>query len=147
MHSLTTQQIQRLQYLKPSTGFREDIQYNNFMYGVLSSLPTAVLPEKPSYARYVKEHIFDPLQMNSTTFALAVANATGKLADGFTRENINVTENPLGPGTTRVLPYFFPPTTENGDSAFHSFSSLHINKTYNFPRSDLRAGRHSQHGR
>ncbi|KAJ7512257.1 hypothetical protein B0H11DRAFT_2214060 [Mycena galericulata] len=40
------------------------------------------------------------------------------MADAFTRD-INVTENPLGPGTTRVLPYYFPPASEDGDR-FHS---------------------------
>jgi hypothetical protein len=85
------------------------------MYTVLSYLPTALLPHKPSFARYVKEHIFNRLQMNSTTFSFAAANATGRLVDGFVRQGINITENPLGKGTTRVAPYLFP-ATEEGDS-------------------------------
>ncbi|KAF7338793.1 Beta-lactamase class penicillin binding protein [Mycena sanguinolenta] len=107
--------VKRLRYLKPSTGFRENTQYSNLMYTVLSYLPTALLPDKPPFARYVKEHILDPLGMNSSTYSFAVANATGNLADGFAREGINVTENPVGPGTTRVLPYLMPGVTEDGN--------------------------------
>ncbi|KAJ7908943.1 beta-lactamase/transpeptidase-like protein [Mycena leptocephala] len=108
--------IERIQYLKPSLGFREGTQYNNFMYVVLSYLPTVLLPNKPPFGRYVKEHILDPLGMNSSTYSFTVANGTGRMADGFAREKINTTENPLGPGTTRVLPFFFPNSTEDGDT-------------------------------
>ncbi|KAF8217636.1 beta-lactamase/transpeptidase-like protein [Mycena galopus ATCC 62051] len=107
--------VNRLRYLKPSTGFRENTQYSNLMYSVLSYLPTALLPDKPPFARYVKAHILDPLGMNATTYSFAVANATGNLADGFAREGINVTENPVGPGMTRVLPYWMPNVTEDGN--------------------------------
>ncbi|KAF7374353.1 Beta-lactamase class penicillin binding protein [Mycena sanguinolenta] len=107
--------VKRLRYLKPSTGFRENAQYNNMMYTVLSYLPTALLPHKPPFARYVKEHILDPLGMNSSTYSFAIANATGNLAQGFARVGINVTENPVGPGTTRVLPYLTPGVTEDGN--------------------------------
>ncbi|KAJ7261002.1 beta-lactamase/transpeptidase-like protein [Mycena rebaudengoi] len=86
--------IKRLQYLKPSTGFREDLQYNNLMYIVLSYLPTALIPGRPPFARYVKQHIFDPLGMKSTTYSFAEANETGRMADGFVRFNINYTDNP-----------------------------------------------------
>ncbi|KAJ7774038.1 beta-lactamase/transpeptidase-like protein [Mycena metata] len=108
--------IERLQYLKPSLGFRDAAQYNNIMYAILSYLPTALLPNKPLFARYVKEHIIDRLGLNSTTYSFAIANATGTMADGFAREAINITENPLGPGTTRVLPFLFPTETEDGST-------------------------------
>ncbi|KAJ7484270.1 beta-lactamase/transpeptidase-like protein [Mycena latifolia] len=108
-------QFKRMKYLKPSTGFREDTQYNNIMYAVLSYLPTALLPDKPPFAQYVKKHIFEPLGMNSSTYSFAIANATGKMADGFARQGVNVTENPLGAGTTRILPYLFPTAGEDGD--------------------------------
>ncbi|KAJ6627613.1 beta-lactamase/transpeptidase-like protein [Mycena sp. CBHHK59/15] len=108
-------QVKRLRYLKPSTGFRENPQYNNIMYAVLSHLPTALLPHKPPFARYVKEHIPEPLGLNPTTHSFAVTNATGNFAVGFAREGINVSENPVGAGTTRVLPYFLPNVTEDGN--------------------------------
>ncbi|KAJ7249404.1 beta-lactamase/transpeptidase-like protein [Mycena rebaudengoi] len=107
--------IERLQYLKPSTGFREDLQYNNIMYSVLSYLPTALLPGHPPFARYVKEYIFDPLGLNSTTYSFATANETGRMADGFVRLAINNTENPIGPGTPVVVPYWLPNVREDGD--------------------------------
>ncbi|KAJ7154569.1 beta-lactamase/transpeptidase-like protein [Mycena filopes] len=106
---------ERLQHLKPSTGFRENPQYSNIMYAVLSYLPTALLPDKPPFARYVKQHLLDPLGMNSTTYSFAVANATGNLADGFARTGINASD-PLGSGTTRVLPFFMPTVGENGNA-------------------------------
>lgn len=85
------------------------------MYAVLSYLPTALLPDKPPFARYVKEHIIDPLGLNSTTYSFAIANATGNVADGFARVGINVSENPVGAGTTHVLPFFLPDVGEDGN--------------------------------
>ncbi|KAF7348644.1 Beta-lactamase domain-containing protein [Mycena venus] len=108
--------VKRLRYLKPSTGFRENPQYNNIMYAVLSYLPTVLLPHKPPFAQYAKEHILEPLGMSATTYSFPVANATGNMAEGFARVGINVTENPVGPGTTRVLPYLTPNVTEAGNA-------------------------------
>lgn len=104
-----------MQYLKPSASFRDNLQYNNIMYAVLSYLPTALLPDKPPFARYVKDHLFDALQMNSTTYSFAVANATGRMADGFSRTGVDVSVNPLGAGTPLVVPYFDPSVGEDGD--------------------------------
>ncbi|KAJ7766554.1 beta-lactamase/transpeptidase-like protein [Mycena maculata] len=98
--------LQRLQHLKPSTGFREVYQYNNFMYAALSYLPTALLPHQPPFASYVKDNIIDPLGMNSTTYSFAVANATGRLADGFAREGVNTTADPLAAGIPHALPFW-----------------------------------------
>ncbi|KAJ7154577.1 beta-lactamase/transpeptidase-like protein [Mycena filopes] len=107
---------ERLQHLKPSTGFRENLQYTNIMYAVLSYLPTALLPDKPPFGRYVKQHLFDPLGMNSTTYSFAIANATGNLAQGFARTGINASDPlALGSGTTRVLPFFMPTAGEDGN--------------------------------
>ncbi|KAJ7652951.1 beta-lactamase/transpeptidase-like protein [Mycena rosella] len=99
--------IHRLKYLKPSAGFRQIFQYNNMMYAVLSYLPTVLLPHKPPFVRYVKEHILDSLGLNSTTYSHATATATGRMADGFARTGINQTANPLDAGIPRVLPYLF----------------------------------------
>lgn len=85
------------------------------MYEVLSYLPTAVLPSKPSLAEYVKANILEPLGMNSTTYSFDVANATGNLADGFSRQGINFTENPFAKGVTRVIPYWIQTGGENGN--------------------------------
>ncbi|KAF7321092.1 Beta-lactamase domain-containing protein [Mycena chlorophos] len=97
--------IERMKYLKPSTEFREDFQYNNIMYEVLSYLPTALLPSQPTLAEYVQEHIFDVLGMNSSTYSFPRANATGQLADSFGRVG-NTTTNPLLPTEIYPMPFW-----------------------------------------
>ncbi|KAJ7475508.1 beta-lactamase/transpeptidase-like protein [Mycena galericulata] len=103
---------QRMRYLKPSIGFRETWQYNNMMYAVLSYLPTTLLPHKPPFADYATENIIKPLGLNSTTYSFAAANATGRLAEGFSREGVNASD-PLGPGIPRALPYWLPTTPQD----------------------------------
>ncbi|KAJ7101414.1 beta-lactamase/transpeptidase-like protein [Mycena belliarum] len=99
--------IKRLKYLKPSSEFRQEFQYNNLMYTVLSYLPTVLHPSKPSLAQYVQDNILNPLGMNASTYSYAFANSTGKLATGFAREG-NSTTNPLLPAVTHALPYWLP---------------------------------------
>ncbi|KAJ7182523.1 beta-lactamase/transpeptidase-like protein [Mycena crocata] len=91
----------------PSAEFRETFQYNNLMYEVLSHLPTALLPHKPSLAQYVQENILNPLGMNSTTYSFGRANASGKLVDSFAREE-DATQNPLNRTVTHALPFWLP---------------------------------------
>ncbi|KAF9043852.1 beta-lactamase/transpeptidase-like protein, partial [Hymenopellis radicata] len=62
--------LRRMRHLRPSAGFRELYQYNNNMYMLLSYLPELVLPHRPTIARYVKEHIFDPLGLTATTYSI-----------------------------------------------------------------------------
>ncbi|KAJ7096088.1 hypothetical protein C8R44DRAFT_748945 [Mycena epipterygia] len=40
----------------------------------------------------------------------------GEMADGFARVGVNVSQNPVGAGTTRVLPVSLPRVGENGDA-------------------------------
>ncbi|KAF8877047.1 hypothetical protein BD779DRAFT_1558877, partial [Infundibulicybe gibba] len=75
---------------------------------VLSHLPTALLPSKIPFARYIKANIFDPLGLSWTTYSFDAANATGNLADGMS--------HPLGPGIPRPLPYFSPTGGEDGNA-------------------------------
>jgi len=82
------------------------------MYAILSYLPTALLPSKIPFARYVKEHIFDPLGMTSTTYSSQVAIASGHLADGMARQVINTGDAKV---IFRALPFWFP-SGEDGDS-------------------------------
>ncbi|KAJ6529154.1 beta-lactamase/transpeptidase-like protein, partial [Mycena vulgaris] len=91
-------------YLRPSTGFREQLQYNNHMYTVLSYLPQVLL--NTTYETYVRDNMFVPLGMNATAYFYADAVEIGGLAEGFVRENANFTEDPFHRGTTRVLPYW-----------------------------------------
>ncbi|KAF9463772.1 beta-lactamase/transpeptidase-like protein [Collybia nuda] len=86
-------QVKKLKSLRPSAEFRDGWQYDNMMYMVLAHIPEVLM--KMPFARFVKQHIFDPLGMTSTTYSADGANASGELADGFTRQN----------GTVRVYPY------------------------------------------
>lgn len=97
--------IKKLKFHGPSAEFREVWQYNNNMYTLLSYLPSLLLKPRISFARYVKEHIFDPLGMNSTTYSYDISNSTGQLADGMIRQSTNISENPFGPGTVRSFPF------------------------------------------
>ncbi|GLB37131.1 putative beta-lactamase [Lyophyllum shimeji] len=79
--------VKRLRYLRPSTEPRVQWQYSNLMYITLSSLPHYMLNTP-------------------------IPNKTGQLADGLTRQDVNVTENPFGNGTVRALPYYVKKDTE-----------------------------------
>ncbi|KAE9386331.1 beta-lactamase/transpeptidase-like protein [Gymnopus androsaceus JB14] len=105
--------ISKIKYLRPSAEFREIFQYSNPSYTILSYIPEVLL--KIPFARYVKEHIFDPLGLNSTTYSGDVASETGNLADGFGREGINISKNIFRSGTPRALPYWNMIGGEDGD--------------------------------
>jgi CubicO group peptidase (beta-lactamase class C family) len=107
-------QIKKMKFLKPSAEFRDVWQYDNSMYTMLSYLPTLVLPSKVPFARYVKEHIFDPLGMSSTTYSYDVAKASGQLADGLTKQG-NLYGNSTANGTLRALPFWAQTGGEDGN--------------------------------
>ncbi|KAJ7700387.1 beta-lactamase/transpeptidase-like protein [Mycena rosella] len=98
--------ILRLQYLKPSTGFRELWQYNNHMYTLLSYFPP-LLAGVP-FEKYVNDFITEPLGMHSTTYFSERAEKSGNLADGMLRDGINRTEDLFGVGRVRAVPYWAP---------------------------------------
>ncbi|KAF8884171.1 beta-lactamase/transpeptidase-like protein [Infundibulicybe gibba] len=110
--------LSKTKYLRPSAEFREVFQYNNIMYAIISHLPTALLPSKIPFARYVKANIFDPLGLTSTTYSFDVATATGNLADGMSRQRtpVEIRANPFGPGIPRPLPYFSQLGGEDGNA-------------------------------
>ncbi|KAF8189864.1 beta-lactamase/transpeptidase-like protein [Mycena galopus ATCC 62051] len=103
--------ISLLQHVRPSTGFREQTQYNNRMYTVLSHLPQALL--NITYEEYVQDNIFTPLGLADTTYFYADAVKTGRLADGFLRQDANQTEDPFAQGSVRVLPFWDQTTTKS----------------------------------
>ncbi|KAE9396088.1 beta-lactamase/transpeptidase-like protein [Gymnopus androsaceus JB14] len=111
--------ITRLRHLKPSASFRDIYQYTNVMYIVLSYLPSALIPSKPTYAEYVSEYIFKPLGLNSTTFSGTTASQSGRMADGFARQPSGnpsrIPNNPFEKGTTRIIPYFNSPNGQDGN--------------------------------
>ncbi|KIK54979.1 hypothetical protein GYMLUDRAFT_99753 [Collybiopsis luxurians FD-317 M1] len=104
--------ISKLKYLRPSAEFREIPQYNNFMYTVLSYIPEVLL--KVPFTRYVKEHIFVPLGLKSTTYSAHEAQENGNLACGFGREHVNRTEDIFSRGIPRAMPYWSRDAGENG---------------------------------
>jgi CubicO group peptidase (beta-lactamase class C family) len=108
-----------MKHLRPSAEFRDIWQYNNCMYTLLGYLPELLLPSKKPLARYVKELIFEPLGMTSTTYSYWHAKASGNLADGMTRQGVNFTENPFGNGTVRAKPFWSQIGGENGNSVYH----------------------------
>ncbi|KAF9496817.1 hypothetical protein BDN71DRAFT_1505490 [Pleurotus eryngii] len=76
-------QIRRFRFLRPSTEFRETLQYNNNM-----------------------SDIFEPPGLNSTTYSFGVANATGNLADGFFKQQTNLSASPFEVGIPRAVPFW-----------------------------------------
>ncbi|TRM58472.1 beta-lactamase/transpeptidase-like protein [Schizophyllum amplum] len=105
--------MKKLPHLKPSADLRTIWQYNNIMYVALSYLPTLVLPSRPSIAQYVKEHVFDPLDLHDTTYSSRKALSSGRLADGFARQ-VNYSGDIFGPAITRTHPFFID-TDERGN--------------------------------
>ncbi|RDB17702.1 hypothetical protein Hypma_001016 [Hypsizygus marmoreus] len=81
--------LNRMKYWRQSYEFRDVWQYNNNMYTVLSYLPPKLLNGKP-FARYVKEHILDPLGLTSTTYSFQKANSNGQRADGMARKDLDL---------------------------------------------------------
>ncbi|KAG5650787.1 hypothetical protein H0H81_011070 [Sphagnurus paluster] len=105
--------IKKIKFHRPSAEFRDVFQYNNNMYTLASYLPTLLLPSKIPFARYVKQNIFEPLGMKSSTYSYDIAKL-GHLADGIARQGINYTDL-LGSGTPRALPYWSTQGGEDGN--------------------------------
>lgn len=99
------------------------------MYTILSYLPTLLLPSHPPFAQFVKQNIFVPLGMNSTTYSFLKANQSGKLAQGFAREwkpTEKTEETLFDRATPRVLEYagWELPGGEDGSCMLLSFDSV-----------------------
>lgn len=84
------------------------------MYILLSHLPPLLLPDKTTFARYVKQHIFDALGMASTTYSYDKANASGRLADGMVMQRINESITSFN-GISRALPFWSTSGGEDGN--------------------------------
>ncbi|KAF7312569.1 F-box domain-containing protein [Mycena indigotica] len=76
-----SEMISTMRYLRLSADLREQYQYNNLMYETLSHLPRTLLNQ--SFESYITQHIFTPLGMNSSTYSVAAAEASGQLSHGF----------------------------------------------------------------
>ncbi|RDB30719.1 Gigasin-6 [Hypsizygus marmoreus] len=96
--------INKMHSWRQSYEFRDVWQYNNNMYTLLSYLPPTLLSGKP-FARYVKENIFDPLNMTATTYSYQLANSNGQRADGMARKGIDYYKDPFA-GTPAAAKYW-----------------------------------------
>ncbi|CAC5384171.1 unnamed protein product [Mytilus coruscus] len=73
--------VARLKYLKPEGVFRGSYMYNNLMYGVVTRL--AEIIGKDKWENLVTKHIFEPLEMNTSTFASTADPEKILLAKGY----------------------------------------------------------------
>ncbi|PPQ81653.1 hypothetical protein CVT24_002831 [Panaeolus cyanescens] len=101
--------ISTLRFLRPSAGFRETFQYNNLMYETLSYLPQVLLNQ--TFESYIDQHLFKPLNMTSSTYSVAEAEARGTLADGFQWDMQDWTQGRNGTPVP-TIPYFQRPGEE-----------------------------------
>ncbi|TRM62338.1 beta-lactamase/transpeptidase-like protein [Schizophyllum amplum] len=107
--------ISRLRYIRPSAPFRTAYQYSNNAYTTLSYLPSLLIDSHPSFTEYVRENVLAPLGMTATTYYSVVAEASGHLADGFSREGVNETDDLFGMGTPRVFSPYWSPAGDDGN--------------------------------
>ncbi|PFH48917.1 hypothetical protein AMATHDRAFT_148822 [Amanita thiersii Skay4041] len=99
----TLEMISTLKSLRPSAEFRETYQYNNLMYESLAVLPSLLLNQ--SYESYIAEHIFNPLDMSSSTYSVKVAESSGQFAHGFQWTMRDLTKGIKG-SLTATVPYY-----------------------------------------
>lgn len=87
----STQMVEQLGHLRPSTELRQTMQYNDYHYWVLAEI--VVQLSGRSVPNYVQEHLLDPLGMTSTTFNTTAAEAKpGRSVGSFERFGMNSVE-------------------------------------------------------
>ncbi len=79
------------------------------MYESLSYLPELLLNQ--TFESYVGQHLFQPLNMSSSTYDVKEAEERGTLADGFQWHMRDITRGINGTRRATV-PYFFRPGEE-----------------------------------
>jgi CubicO group peptidase (beta-lactamase class C family) len=77
-----------MRYLRPSAEIRQEWQYNNLHYTVLSHMIPTLLGVP--YIEFVKDQILDPLGITATYNATR-AKESGQRTDGFLRLGRNLT--------------------------------------------------------
>ncbi|WVQ66243.1 uncharacterized protein L199_004422 [Kwoniella botswanensis] len=81
--------ISRMKYLRPSTPFRHDGQYQSLHYIVMDKVVSTLTGT--SFVDFVKTHIFDPIGMTHTYYNHTQAVESGlKIADGFVHEDVDI---------------------------------------------------------
>jgi CubicO group peptidase (beta-lactamase class C family) len=76
------QLFEKLVYLEPQEPMRETFLYNNLMFAAVGYL--IELQSGKTWEQFVKERIFDPLQMNSTGYSIADMLKRPEFGVGFT---------------------------------------------------------------
>ena len=75
------------------------------MYSTLSYLPTLLLNQ--SYEAYLQEHLFEPLNMTSTTFD--IAKAEDRLAEGHAQHSRDMKRDEMG-SLKPIIPFNLRPS-------------------------------------
>lgn len=70
--------VKRMRYLEPNAGFRQLWQYNNMMYIAAGHLVEQVAGV--SYEEFVQKRIFEPLNMQNSSFTIAESQQNPNLA-------------------------------------------------------------------
>jgi len=86
--------VYRVRYLKPATSFRTTFAYDNNLYVVAGQIIAAVTGK--SWEEYVRERIFLPLGMNSTTLSFAAYPPRGNYAWPHSELNGKLAVNEFG---------------------------------------------------
>jgi CubicO group peptidase (beta-lactamase class C family) len=76
------QLFEKLVYLEPQEPMRQAFLYNNLMFAAVGYL--IELQSGKTWEQFVKERIFDPLQMNSTSYSVADMLKRPEFGVGFT---------------------------------------------------------------
>jgi len=80
--------LQRIQYMEPSAGLREKWQYNNFMFFAQGMVAEKITGRK--WEDNIRERIFQPLGMSSSTFSVDDMKKSNDAALGYQAKNDSV---------------------------------------------------------
>lgn len=81
---------QSLQYLEPSTGFREGWQYQNLMFMTVGYLTGKI--SGMGWEGFIKKRILDPLGMKNTNFSVEAMKKSSNASLGYARGDDNKIE-------------------------------------------------------
>ena len=90
--------IRRIAYLEPNRDFRDRFQYQNLMYMTAGYLAGRI--EDSSWEDLVRQRIFEPLEMKTTTLSIAAMEQAEDHALGYKKE-----KDDDGEESIEVMPY------------------------------------------
>jgi CubicO group peptidase (beta-lactamase class C family) len=73
--------LDRLQYMKPTIGYREGYLYNNNMYAAAGAVTAKV--NGTTWEQLIQTRIFDPLEMKQSTFSFQQAAVKGEFSKDY----------------------------------------------------------------